>query len=84
MIFCYFRGGFGRPNDRKRSAPPRYSRSPPPRYIRSRSHIYEYSPPPKRKQHVRSISPREKKTQSRKVIFTISSETSVNALQWAA
>ncbi|CAI9263830.1 unnamed protein product [Lactuca saligna] len=51
----------GRPNDRRRSPPPRYSRSPPPRYARSRSHSREYSPPPKRKQHARSISPREKR-----------------------
>ncbi|CAI9263831.1 unnamed protein product [Lactuca saligna] len=55
------RGGSGRPSDRRRSPPPRYSRSPPPRYARSRSHSREYSPPPKRKQHVRSISPREKR-----------------------
>ncbi|KAI3747066.1 hypothetical protein L6452_09509 [Arctium lappa] len=62
------RGGSGRPSDRRRSpparysrSPPRYSRSPPPRYTRSRSHSREYSPPPKRKQHVRSISPREKR-----------------------
>ncbi|PWA57703.1 hypothetical protein CTI12_AA406920 [Artemisia annua] len=59
----------GRFNDRRRSPPPRYSRSPPPRYsrspppryARSRSNSREYSPPPKRKQHVRSISPGEKR-----------------------
>nr|GEW53269.1 serine/arginine-rich SC35-like splicing factor SCL30A [Tanacetum cinerariifolium] len=62
------RGGSGRFNDRRRSPPrysrsppPRYSRSPPPRYARSRSNSREYSPPPKRKQHVRSVSPGEKR-----------------------
>ncbi|GKA25565.1 serine/arginine-rich SC35-like splicing factor SCL30A [Tanacetum coccineum] len=61
------RGGSGRFNDRRRSLPrysrsppPRYSRSPP-RYARSRSNSREYSPPPKRKQHVRSVSPGEKR-----------------------
>ncbi|GJU44488.1 hypothetical protein Tco_1201754 [Tanacetum coccineum] len=61
------RGCNGRFNDRRRS-PPRYSRSPPPRYsrspplyARSRSNSREYSPPLKRKQHVRSISPGEKR-----------------------
>ncbi|GJU05595.1 serine/arginine-rich SC35-like splicing factor SCL30A [Tanacetum coccineum] len=44
-----------------RSPPPRYSQSPPPRYARSRSNSREYSPPPKRKQHVRSVSPGEKR-----------------------
>ncbi|GJY46116.1 hypothetical protein Tco_0435179 [Tanacetum coccineum] len=62
------RGGSGRFNDRRRSPPrysrsppPRYSWSPPPRYAQSRSNSREYSPPPKRKQHVRSISPGEKR-----------------------
>ncbi|GKA03889.1 hypothetical protein Tco_0676670 [Tanacetum coccineum] len=62
------RGGSGRFNDRRRSPPrysrsppPRYSWSPPPRYAQSRSNSREYSPPPKRKQHVRSVSPGEKR-----------------------
>ncbi|XP_071736529.1 serine/arginine-rich SC35-like splicing factor SCL30A [Rutidosis leptorrhynchoides] len=60
MRFRERRGG-GRFNDRRRSPPPRYSRSPPPRYARSRSHSREYSPPPKRNKHARSISPRDKR-----------------------
>ncbi|GJR90381.1 serine/arginine-rich SC35-like splicing factor SCL30A [Tanacetum coccineum] len=63
------KGDNGRFNDHRRSPPPCYSRSPPPRYsrsppprnARSRSNSREYSPPLKRKQHVRSISPGEKR-----------------------
>ncbi|CAK9160488.1 unnamed protein product [Ilex paraguariensis] len=51
------RGRGGR-YDRRRS-PARYSRSPPPRNARSRSRSLDYySPPPKRRQYSRSISPR--------------------------
>lgn len=62
-----YRGG-SRFNDRRRSPPPRYSRSPrprytrspPPRYARSPSRSRDYSPPPRRRQYSRSISPRDK------------------------
>uniref|UniRef100_A0A251TPD4 Uncharacterized protein n=1 Tax=Helianthus annuus TaxID=4232 RepID=A0A251TPD4_HELAN len=62
------RRGGGRYNDRRRSRPRRYPRSPccylrspPPRHGRSRSRSREYSPAPKRKHHLRSISPRGKR-----------------------
>ncbi|KAJ0714066.1 putative RNA recognition motif domain, nucleotide-binding alpha-beta plait domain superfamily [Helianthus annuus] len=55
------RGGGSRFSDRRRSPPRRYSRSPPPRYARSPSRGREYSPPPKRRQYSRSISPRDKR-----------------------
>ncbi|KAL8245566.1 hypothetical protein R6Q59_011824 [Mikania micrantha] len=51
----------GRFSDRRRSPPSRYSRSPPPRYARSPSCGREYSPPPKRRQYSRSISPRHRR-----------------------
>ncbi|KAM7497497.1 hypothetical protein LguiA_021911 [Lonicera macranthoides] len=56
----------GRFSDRRRTPPryarsPRYSRSPPPHYSRSR----DYSPPPKRRQYSRSVSPQEKRSLSR-------------------
>lgn len=57
----------GRVGDRRRSPPrysrsPRHSRSPPPRHARSPSRSREYySPPPKRRHHSRSVSPRERR-----------------------
>ncbi|KAL3518961.1 hypothetical protein ACH5RR_021550 [Cinchona calisaya] len=60
------RGVRGRHYDRRRS-PARYSRSPQysppaPRYARSRSRSRDnYSPPPKRRQYSRSISPQERR-----------------------
>ncbi|KAI5675111.1 hypothetical protein M9H77_06061 [Catharanthus roseus] len=60
------RGG-GRIYERRRSPArysrsPQYSRSPPPRFERSRSHNRDYySPPPKRRQYSRSVSPQEKR-----------------------
>ncbi|GAA0152493.1 hypothetical protein Leryth_008334 [Lithospermum erythrorhizon] len=52
------RGGSQRSRgyDDRRRSPPRYSRSPRPRYGKSASRDY-YSPPPKRGEHLRSISP---------------------------
>ncbi|KAM0045089.1 putative RNA recognition motif domain, nucleotide-binding alpha-beta plait domain superfamily [Helianthus debilis subsp. tardiflorus] len=61
MRFRERRGGGSRFSDRRRSPPRRYSRSPPPRYARSPSRGREYSPPPKRRQYSRSISPRDKR-----------------------
>ncbi|XP_076916686.1 serine/arginine-rich SC35-like splicing factor SCL30A isoform X1 [Bidens hawaiensis] len=52
-------GGGSRYSDRRRSPPHRHS--PPPRYARSRSRSREYSPPPKRRHHSRSVSPRGKR-----------------------
>ncbi|CAI9264365.1 unnamed protein product [Lactuca saligna] len=57
----------GRFSDRRRSPPPRYSRSPrytrspPPRYARSPSRSRDYSPPPRRRQYSRSITPRDRR-----------------------
>lgn len=57
----------GRFSDRRRSPPPRYSRSPrymrspPSRYARSPSRSHDYSPPPRRRQYSRSISPRDRR-----------------------
>ncbi|ESR58879.1 hypothetical protein WN944_009122 [Citrus x changshan-huyou] len=47
----------GRGRFRRRSPPPRYSRSPPPRYARSPSYGRDYSPPPRRRNYSRSVSP---------------------------
>ncbi|GAY57515.1 hypothetical protein CUMW_180030 [Citrus unshiu] len=49
----YYSGG----RFRRRSPPPRYSRSPPPRYARSPSYGRDYSPPPRRRNYSRSVSP---------------------------
>ncbi|XP_054807505.1 serine/arginine-rich SC35-like splicing factor SCL33 [Prosopis cineraria] len=55
----------GRFSDRRRSPPryshsPRYSRSPPRHRSRSRSRDY-YSPPPKRREYSRSVSPEDRR-----------------------
>ncbi|XP_027073197.1 serine/arginine-rich SC35-like splicing factor SCL30A isoform X1 [Coffea arabica] len=60
-------GSRGRHYDRRRSPvrysrSPQYSRSPPSRYARSGSRSRDYySPPPKRRQYSRSISPQERR-----------------------
>ncbi|PQP93806.1 serine/arginine-rich SC35-like splicing factor SCL30A [Prunus yedoensis var. nudiflora] len=66
----------GRYRDRRRSPPqysrsPRYSRSPPPRHTRSRSRSRDYySPPPKRRDYSRSVSPPQERRYSREKSFS--------------
>ncbi|BFG33402.1 hypothetical protein CerSpe_196760 [Prunus speciosa] len=65
----------GRNRDRRRSPQysrsPRYSRSPPPRHTRSRSRSRDYySPPPKRRDYSRSVSPPQERRYSREKSFS--------------